>query len=336
VAPSILTSARWARPGRRQPNLASFSIYYASDVHGSDRCWRKFLNAGNFYGADAAIMGGDLTGKAIVPIEKHPDGTHSAVFLGEVRTAITAEALSELEAAIRFNGMYPWVASRAQIEACASNKRLQEELWTSLVASEIARWVTLADERLADRQLPVYVMAGNDDPWEIDEALSASRRLVLTDNTIVDIGGHELLSCSYANQTPWDSPRELPEDELYAHIKRLAEQLSNPALAIFNLHVPPYDSGLDTAPALDDDLGLQYRMGSVKEVPVGSTAVRQIIAEYQPLLAVHGHIHESRATAKIGRTLTVNPGSQYNTGHIHGALITLARDAVTACQFVVG
>ena len=47
---------------------ATLDLYYASDVHGSDQCWRKFLGAGRFYGVSALIMGGDLTGKAIVPI----------------------------------------------------------------------------------------------------------------------------------------------------------------------------------------------------------------------------------------------------------------------------
>jgi Icc-related predicted phosphoesterase len=76
--------------------------------------------------------------------------------------------------------------------------------------------------------------------------------------------------------------------------------------------------------------------GEAVEVPVGSHAVRQIIEEYQPLLALHGHIHESRGTARIGRTLCINSGSEYNTGRIHGVLVTLGDTEVLRHQFVVG
>ena len=58
---------------------ATLQLYYASDVHGSDVCWRKFLGAGRFYGVQALIMGGDLTGKAIVPITVDGDAFRDGV-----------------------------------------------------------------------------------------------------------------------------------------------------------------------------------------------------------------------------------------------------------------
>jgi len=145
-----------------------------------------------------------------------------------------------------------------------------------------------------------------------------------------------MVSCAYANPTPWNSPRELDEDALYTKLRGLAEQVESPATAIFNLHVPPHNSGLDTANEMNPDLTLVFKSGQPNPVPVGSTAVRQIIEEYQPLLALHGHIHESRGEARIGRTLCINSGSEYNSGRIHGVTVKLAPSEVVSHQFVIG
>jgi Icc-related predicted phosphoesterase len=141
---------------------------------------------------------------------------------------------------------------------------------------------------------------------------------------------------SYANPTPWDSPRELEEDALYERLKRLADELEDPGRAIFNLHVPPYDSRLDQAPDLKPDLTPRMSGGHPVMKPVGSHAVRQLIEEVQPLLALHGHIHESKGETRIGRTLALNSGSEYNTGRLHGAVVTLGDERVVSHQFVVG
>jgi Icc-related predicted phosphoesterase len=145
-----------------------------------------------------------------------------------------------------------------------------------------------------------------------------------------------MISCSYANPTPWASPRELDEDALYDRMKALADQLERPESAIFNLHVPPKASGLDTAFEIDDQLRIVVRNGKPHEIPVGSTAVRQLIEEYQPMLALHGHIHESRGAATIGRTLAINSGSEYATGRIHGVIVKLADASVLSHQFTIG
>jgi Predicted phosphoesterases, related to the Icc protein len=179
-------------------------------------------------------------------------------------------------------------------------------------------------------------MAGNDDPWSCDAILESASHVVSCDLRIVEVGGHEMISCSYANPTPWASPRELNEDDLYTKVKVLADQLERPETAIFNLHAPPKASGLDTAYEIDDQLRIVVRNGKPHEIPVGSTAVRQLIEEYQPLLALHGHIHESRGAATIGRTLAINSGSEYATGRVHGAIVKLSDDAVLSHQFTIG
>lgn len=320
----------------KAPAATTTDIYYASDVHGADRCWRKFLGAGRFYGVDALIMGGDLTGKAIIPVERRPDGSHRAELLGEERVTQDDSALEELLDAIRYNGMYPWLATSEEIIRHRDNAEIREELFDEIILAELRRWIAFADERMSELGIDVFVMSGNDDPWRCDEVLEEASFVQACDDRIVQVGAHEMISCSYANTTPWNSERELDENDLYERMNRLASQLERPERAIFNLHVPPYDSGLDTAQKITDDLMPVFSSGHAVEIPVGSTAVRQLIEEYQPLLSVHGHIHESRCEAQIGRTLAVNSGSEYNTGRIHGAVIKLSEDAVVAHQLVVG
>jgi uncharacterized protein len=314
----------------------TLSLYYASDVHGSDQCWRKFLGAGRFYGVDALVMGGDLTGKAIVPIERNGSGSFSTTFLGEIRSGSSERELEELLEAIRYNGMYPWMASGEEIEAHSTDPDAQSKLFDSVIVEELRRWIALADERMSEYGIDVYVMPGNDDPWSCDPVIEQASHVVACEDRVVRLGPHEMISCAYANPTPWNSPRELDENALYERIKRLADQVEAPERAIFNLHVPPYASGLDTAREINPDLTVVYKSGAPHEIPVGSTAVRQIIEEYQPALALHGHIHESRGEAQIGRTLAVNSGSEYNSGRIHGVTVTLGEDHVLSRQFVIG
>jgi Icc-related predicted phosphoesterase len=314
----------------------TLTLYYASDVHGSDLCWRKFLGAGRFYGVQALIMGGDLTGKAIVPVQVDESGAFTATFIGETRSGRTEEELAQLIEAIRFNGMYPWSAPASEIARLGADDAARAALFESTMLEELKRWIDLADERLAAYGIDVYVMPGNDDPWSCDAVIESAAHVRACDDRVVRVGPHEMISCGHSNPTPWRTPRELSEDALYRRIKALADQLEDPTTAIFNLHVPPYDSGLDTANEMNPDLTLKYVSGQPHPVPVGSHAVRQLIEEFQPLLALHGHIHESRGEVRIGRTLALNTGSEYNSGHIHGAVVALADSEVRKHQFVIG
>jgi Icc-related predicted phosphoesterase len=323
------------RKAREQTAASTLDLYYASDVHGSEQCWRKFLGAGRFYGVQALIMGGDLTGKAIVPITV--DGPSFKVrFLGEDQSGSGPEELEKLEAAIRYNGMYPWPASAEEVARAESDAGVRSELFQRVMVEELQRWIDLADERMSEYGIAVFVMPGNDDPWSCDAVIAGAAHVTACDERVVRVGDHEMISCAYANPTPWNSPRELDEDALYTKLRGLAEQVESPATAIFNLHVPPHNSGLDTANEMNPDLTLVFKSGQPNPVPVGSTAVRQLIEEYQPLLALHGHIHESRGEARIGRTLCINSGSEYNSGRIHGVTVKLAPSEVVSHQFVIG
>lgn len=317
--------------------MSSLTLYYASDIHGSEALWRKFLNAGPFYKAEVLIMGGDVTGKGIVPIVEQVDGTHKATFMGRRRTTNNQEQLDALEEDIRFNGMYPFRCRPEEIAAAASDPALQDALFDQLMERTFGRWLEIGDEKLAKSKLPCYVMPGNDDNWVIDRAFGPNHRILNCDQQVIDLGqGYTMLSLGYANRTPWDSPRELDEKDLESRIDALAAQIPDMSKAIFNLHVPPYKSDLDVAPLLDAQLRPQFDAGHAVMVPVGSTAVRAALERYQPMLGLHGHIHEAKGSKKIGRTVCLNPGSSYNTGRIDGALVYLEDDQVKRFQFVSG
>lgn len=311
-------------------------LFYAGDVHGSRICWKKFVNAAGHYPADALVMGGDLTGKALVPIVRGGDGSYSARVIGEQRVARTAEELDQMQRAISTNGMYPLIVDQDEARALAEDAARREEVFEQALLDELRLWMRFADERLAGTGKRAYVIPGNDDPWSIDEVLATGSSVVPCDETVQMLGPHEMVSFGYSNRTPWKTPRELDEDEIYSRLKRLMDQLEEPRSAILNVHVPPYESSLDTAFEVDEDLGYVMKGGRPHEVPTGSSAVRQIIEETQPLLSLHGHIHESKGVTTIGRTVAINPGSDYGSGHLDGCLVHLAPDRVVNQYLVSG
>lgn len=321
---------------RRRQKEKITRLFYAGDVHGSRVCWKKFVNAAAHYPADALVMGGDLTGKALVPIVREGDGSYRARVIGEERVARTAEELDQMQQAISVNGMYPLIVDQEEARRLAEDSVRREQAFEKALLDELRLWVELADERLAGTETRAYVIPGNDDPWSIDEVLAGGSSVVPCDEKVVALGPHELLSFGYSNPTPWKTPRELEEDEIYARLSRLTEQLENPKGAIFNIHVPPWESSLDTAFEVDEELRYVTRGGRPHEVPTGSLAVRQIIEETQPVLSLHGHIHESKGVTRIGRTVAINPGSDYGSGHLDGCLVHLAPERVVNQYLVSG
>ncbi|MGN6216405.1 MAG: metallophosphoesterase family protein [Solirubrobacterales bacterium] len=319
---------------RQKQNLTR--LFYAGDVHGSRVCWKKFVNAAAHYPADVLVMGGDLTGKGLVPIVREGDGSYSARVIGEQRVARTAEELDQIQRAISTNGMYPLIVEPEEARRLAEDAAWREEALERALLDELRLWVELADERLAGTDVRAYVIPGNDDPWSIDEVLAGGTAVVPCDESVQQVGEHELVSFGYSNRTPWKTPRELDEEEIYERLRRLVDRLETPRRAIFNIHVPPYESSLDTAYEVNEDLEYVTKGGRPHEVPTGSVAVRQIIEETQPLLSLHGHIHESKGVTRIGRTVAINPGSDYGSGHLDGCLVHLAPDRVVNQYLVSG
>jgi Icc-related predicted phosphoesterase len=312
-------------------------LYYASDIHGSEKLWRKFLAAPSFYDATVLIMGGDMSGKLLVPMVETAPGTWETHMFGKRQKASGEEGVRELEKRARFNGFYPYRCDPAEMERLQRDEPYRDEVFRRAMAKEVDRWMAIAHEKLGGKGIPVYVMPGNDDPWEFDEVFArAPDPVENVEGRVVRFDGLQMLSSGWANPTPWDSPREKPEDELLKTFEELGEELDPDVPAIFNLHIPPYDSTLDMAPELTDDLRVVSKGGEVSMMPVGSRAVREFIERHQPIVSLHGHIHESRGAVRIGRTVAINPGSTYGEGVLDGAIIDIEDDEVVAHQLVSG
>ena len=314
-------------------------VYIASDFHAAEKAWRKFLNAirMNVYKADAALLAGDLTGKAIVPIVQN-DGRYETELFGVHRVARGDEELALLERDIADVGYYSFVTDSGEASRLSEDEAARDELLERLMGERVEAWMQLATERLADSPVPLYLIPGNDDEFVIDSILNRDGFApVNADGRVEDLpGGLQLLASGWSNHTPWQTPREETEDQLYERLDTLARQVRDPRQAIFMIHVPPFDSGLDTAPILDATLRPTVSAGDVLRGPVGSTAVRRIIEEYQPALSVHGHIHESGGERKIGKTVCINPGSEANHGILKGYLVDIGRKGVELTQRVEG
>jgi len=312
-----------------------FTIFFSSDPHGSERCWLKFVNAAKVYQAQALIMGGDLTGKAIVPIVRNDNGYYEIEFLGQ-RSRLAKEELPDAEKRIRFNGFYPYVCDSDCVSRLKEEPEYLDGLFKELINEQLTRWLAIAEERLEPQGVPCFVMAGNDDSLYVDDILNTNPYVINPDMKIVSIGPYQVLSCSWTPPTPWNSPHECSEEELLAKLRPLVNQLQQGVPTIFNLHSPPYRTSLDDAPELRADFSTVAFAGEPKLIPVGSHTVRTLIEEVQPLVALHGHIHESRGVMKIGRTTCVNPGSAYSDGILHGCLVKLKGDELRTVQLLRG
>ena len=317
--------------------MKEVKIFFATDIHGSDVCLRKFLNAGKFYGVDAVVMGGDITGKMIVPVVEEGPNSYSAHLFGRKRV-VDSDGLPALNKFIADAGFYAYPMTPDEVRSLRENPTAVDELFRKLMNHTMSRWIDMAEDRLAGTGIACIFAPGNDDPFFIDDLLSSSDVVVNPDQKVIQLpGGFQMISVGYSNRTPWASPRELDEDDLRAKIDLEVAKLADPHKAVFNLHVPPKNTPIDQAMALDAEFRPVMKGGSPVIQGVGSTAVRDAVAYYQPMLTLHGHIHESRGEARIGRTLALNPGSEYSEGILRGAIVTLApRKGMRGYQLVAG
>lgn len=323
-----------ARANRGQLDMR---LFFTTDIHGSERCFRKMVNAARVYKADALILGGDITGKLLVPLVDESDGEVSASVFGQTRRVRGEAEISELENTLRQSGCYTIRISRPEKDVIDADQQAVEALFRRAVIETLKGWMELARERLQADGVPLFVSAGNDDEPYVDEVLSEAGYVQAPEGKVVQLpDGREMISVGYSNITPFDSPRELPEDALQDRMDALARRLTDPESAIFNFHCPPYGTSLDAAPKLDGDLKPVMEAGNLVLAPAGSTATRATIERYQPLLGLHGHVHESRATQKLGRTLCFNPGSEYSEGVLRGVLIEFKRNKIKGWQFTSG
>jgi uncharacterized protein len=297
-------------------------IFFATDIHGSETCWRKFLNAGKHYEAGIMVLGGDMTGKALVPIVEEGSGRWRASLLENRYNFESEEEVKEFEDAVRRRGYYPFRTDPDKMSELESNEELRNELFHKEMLGTVERWMRMADEKLEGTDIQCFVSPGNDDQFEVDEIISDAKRVQLAEGRVVEFGDFQMVSTGWSNRTPWDTYREEDEEDLLKRLQKMIDQVSAPPeKTIYNFHCPPYGTGLDDAPELTEDLRPKHGGRSI--VSVGSKAVKEAIEKGQPALSLHGHIHEARGNTRIGRTLCINPGSSYEQGQLLGAVVNL-------------
>ena len=315
--------------------MADLRIFYTTDVHGSEKCFRKFVSTAKFYKANVVILGGDITGKMIVPVIEREPGNFTATYDGANLSASITD-VSGLESSIRNAGLYPYRTNASELEELHASPEKVDALFTQLMVQSVESWMSILDENLKGMEVKCFITPGNDDRQAIDASVAKSAIAVNPEGRVIDIGGYEMLSTGYSNPTPWKTPRECSEEELAAKVETMAAQVKDMERCIFNLHCPPYDSGLDSAPKLDENLKQVIQGGEIIMAPAGSVSVRKAIETHRPMLGLHGHIHESRGSVKIGRTLCLNPGSEYNTGILRGLVVNLNNGKVKSYQLTSG
>ena len=321
---------------RKRASADDLVIFFATDVHGSNVCFKKFVNAAKFYDANVLILGGDVTGKMVVPIATQSDGHHLASFAGKDVRLEKEDEVADFERRVADMGFYPKVMTEDEFQELRSDPDAQERLFRTLIEERLAQWAAYAEPRLTEQGVKCFAAPGNDDAFWVDDVLASTGAIELLEGRIVALDGLEMLTTGWSNATPWKTERECSEDELKERILPMVEELDDPAKAVFNIHVPPYKTVLDQCPELDEELRPVHRGGNPVMTSAGSTAVRALIEQYQPLLGLHGHIHEGRGVAKLGRTVCVNPGSNYSEGVLNGSLIRLSDGGVRDVQLTQG
>ena len=321
---------------------AGTTVFYATDVHGSERTWRKFLNAAAFYGADVLVMGGDVMGKLVIPIIREAGGTHRATIHGRVERLETEKDVARARERIANLGFYDISLDEHEYTSMRDDPDAVDAVWRRLASERLQRWISMTEERLGPVGIRCFVSGGNDDLTEVMATLPAAgtRSFIGCEGRVVSLDdSHQMVSMPYVNPTPWHTPREADEDRLADMIEEQVAGVGDLGRAVFNFHAPPIDSTLDTCPLLDastEPPSQVVRGGQPVLYGAGSTAVRRALESHQPLLGLHGHIHESQSAAHIGRTRCINPGSEYGEGVLRGCLITIADGRVKGFQMTAG
>jgi Icc-related predicted phosphoesterase len=308
---------------RRSAATRALRIFFATDVHGSDRCFRKFLAAAKVYEADVLLLGGDVAGKGLVPIQSRNGDLHAEV-RGEPVSVPAAEE-ERLRAEINKLGFYGVRMDEHEINRMREDPPYVVERFGQEIATQVQEWCDLAAERLVP-EVRCIITPGNDDPFAVDTVLQAAERIECPERKLCDLGPVLLASLGDVTPTPWNTEREYDEEEIARRISAMLDAVPEDRRTVVNFHCPPYGSGLDVAPELDESLRPVIRGGRPSFIPVGSKAVRDAIKRYQPAVGLHGHIHESRAAQKLGATLCLNPGSDYTADLLRGAVVDIAED----------
>jgi len=317
-------------------------LFYATDIHGSERTYRKFINAGKFYNVDILVMGGDITGKLLIPIIKEKNGNYRATVQDNLERLSTEDELKELISRLGTLGFYHKVIEEDEFKVLQENPETVDSLFHQLARERLASWVDLAETRLAGTGIKCFVTGGNDDDPEVLSVIkqSGTNSFFGCEGELVNVDeDHTMVSVGYSTPTPWNTPREISDEELAQFIDKMIADVPDMSQTIFNFHDPPFESTLDTCPMLDwntDPPTPIMKAGQIVMHGAGSKSVRKAIETHQPMLGLHGHIHESQGVAKIGRTTCINPGSEYGEGILRGCIVTFANGEVEGFQMTSG
>lgn len=316
--------------------MQSIKLMYVADMHGSETVWRKWMNAQSMYNIDVSILAGDLSGKVIVPIIKETDGSYTCRHGGRLERASNENELESIKSRLRARGIYPHLSAQEEVEQLKSSPEAVEKLFKSVIAEELDRLLTIFEENIQGDKT-VILTPGNDDIRELDAAIDKHKRVVNPLGRLVNLPmSYEMISMEYSNPTPWNTPRECSEEELWKRLEALVPLVSGDwRKVICNFHCPPYGTRLDVAPKLDKQLRPVYSLGNPVFANVGSTSVRKFLEKYQPVVSLHGHIHEGAGIEHIGKTTAFNPGSEYTSGVFKAVVVELDEDGV-ANWFKIG
>ena len=324
--------------GRKQNDEDVSTVFFATDLHGSEVCWRKFVAAAEFYGADVLVLGGDFTGKLVIPIVARPDNKFTAKLMGKTHQ-LSSDDLEGFERRVANMGFYPVTVDSDRYEELESNRSEVDDLFRELMTERLMAWISYAAEKLSSSGVRIYTAPANDDPYYIDDVIEqyGSDVLINVEGKTIEIApGHPMISTGYTNRTPWNTPREFDEEDITSRIDSLINGSVDLDSAILNLHPPPYGTKLDVAPKLTPDLEVVTSAGATVMENVGSKAVAAALEKHQPMLSLHGHIHEAAGQERIGRTLAINPGSEYGEGILKGALIRIGKGRIHSYQATSG
>jgi Icc-related predicted phosphoesterase len=304
-------------------------LLFLTDVHGSSAVLKKAVGLANKHRPDALLVGADLLGKGIVEVVDYGDGTYSCPWAYQSYGRFSKEAIAEIENAAAESGMYVLVGTEKELYKIKNDSEL---MWSAIVDAgtrRLSEWAKYLHDEAADKMTVIWT-PGNDDPQRIDKAMVSLEKkygIVYPLRKAVRVGDYEIVSLDYCLPTPWNTPRELPEEKLGTMISMEIGRLADTSMGILNFHQPPYNTKTDV-------LDKGFLMGG--ETHIGSRALRAAIEKTRPPipLVVCGHIHESDGIDMLGSTTVVNPGSGYQGGVLRAAIINLERGAPTDVKLV--
>ncbi len=311
-------------------------LLFATDLHGSTMCFKKFVAASRMYDAELLVLGGDLSAKALVPIRVRDSSAEFEIYgrsMSETGKGCVDRAVERVEQV----GLYPLVLEPGTEVRTEAESMSLPSTFHDAIKSRLRDWATHAAHKLGSRGR-IYTIPGNDDHPCIDTVLDESNVFVSVDRRVVEVGeGLVICGLGASNATPWNTFREMSEEAIADQLALLMAGVPTGAKCIWNVHVPPAGIGLDICDAPDvEGKKSWFANMSPRQVSAGSSSVAAAVRRYQPLLGLFGHVHEGRGAVKVGGTLCVNPGSEYFNSVLHAALIDIEDSSITAAQLISG